>query len=271
MERGERGRQEVVVRFDRVSLSYGRRRVLEGASFTVEGGKVVAIIGPSGAGKSSILKLIMGLIRPTAGRIEVFGVEPYLANHDGSLRGRIGLVFQEGALFDSLTVYENVEFYLRYVERVPPAQRRRRVMEVLEKLGIEEAAGQMPNELSGGMKKRVALARTLIFEPELLLYDEPTTGLDPLTTEVVDQLIVETNRRLGLTSIVVTHSLDTVMEVADEVLMLSGGKINQVGSPEKLLTSEDPRVKAFTAGLRRLIAAGQKGSPAEGVDDQHRH
>jgi phospholipid/cholesterol/gamma-HCH transport system ATP-binding protein len=250
-----------------VSVRFGRQQVLRGIDLAIDPHQTVCVIGESGCGKTVLLKLLVGLLRPTAGEVLVEGrrVTDLGESELTKLRLRMGFLFQQAALFDSLTVYENVAFGLRAKGGFPEADVRTRVRDRLAEVGLTEAAEQkMPAELSGGMRKRVGLARALALDPDVMLYDEPTTGLDPIMTDVINELVLRTRRRRPVTSIVVTHELRTVHKVADRVVMLEPvGRLKpdepQVlydGPPDGLATCEDPRVREFVAGdaTRRLGA-----------------
>lgn len=246
--------------FDDVWVSFGAEQVLRGVSFTAESLQITALVGPSGSGKSTCLRLIMGFIKADRGRILIDGqdVEQLCEREWVAVRSKMGMVFQNSALFDSLTVCQNVGFYTHYVEHQPWRKVRREVMELLHELGLEDAADKMPGELSGGMQRRVALARSLIYKPKVLLYDEPTTGLDPQMTDVVNDLIREMSERYGVTSIVVSHDLPSINAIADHVVLISRGESLTVGAPRELLRGDDPRLTAFAAGWREQVMAQAK-------------
>jgi phospholipid/cholesterol/gamma-HCH transport system ATP-binding protein len=235
-----------------VWMDYGGPPVLKGVSFRCAAKRVTAVVGPSGSGKSSVLRLLMGLAQISRGSVRIGGqsIAGLSERQWRHVRRRMGMVFQNSALFDSLTVLENVGFYPFYVERQPWRKVAAAALELLEELGLSEAANRLPEELSGGMQRRVALARALIYKPEILLYDEPTTGLDPANTEIVNELIREMNEKYGVTSVVVTHDLQCVQDVADEVVLIDAGESLVIGGPADMLTSADPRVAAFTASWR---------------------
>ncbi len=237
----------MVIEFENVSCSYGDKEILNKVSFQIPCNKITCIIGQSGGGKSTILKLMLGFIRPTNGQINIGGINvAELSDRQFKpIRERMGMVFQNGALFDSLTILENVEFYLEYHKNVPAKQRHELAMDLLQELGIADQLNKLPNELSGGQRKRVAIARTLIYKPDILLYDEPTTGLDPITTNMVDDLICETNHKYGITSIVVSHDIASVNNIADHILCATKGAVLTIGNPENLFDFPDPYVKSF--------------------------
>jgi len=247
---------EPVVRLDGVSMRFGDHLVLRDITLPVRRGETLLVIGESGCGKTVLLKLMVGLLRPTAGRILVEGRD--LADHSPDemiqVRRRFGFLFQGAALFDSLRVYDNVAYPLRALHSLKEAEIRGRVMERLKEVGLpDNAATKLPAELSGGMRKRVGLARALALDPEVMLYDEPTTGLDPVMTELINDLILQTRQRRPVTSVVVTHEMKTVRRVADRVVMLYplaqlGQTEPQViydGSPDGLEKSTDERVRRF--------------------------
>lgn len=234
-----------------VYKNFGDLRVLNGICLNIEKGITCAIIGRSGCGKSVLLKHIVGILHPDKGSVVVDGkrVEKLSEKELVALRMRIGLVFQGGALFDSLTVAENVGFGLIEHKQVSRRELLETVEESLCLVGLSGIGNLMPAELSGGMKKRVSLARALSIKPEIILYDEPTTGVDPITADSINNLIVELHDKLKVTSIVVTHDMKSAYKVADKVAMLYQGKIIAEGSPEELQKTEHPVVYQFINGL----------------------
>lgn len=243
-----------MIRLEKVTLRYGDHTVLDSVDLFAPPKKITCILGPSGSGKSTILKLMMGFVKPLSGRVMIGrpdDPEKYddIATARGreldKIRERLGLVFQGGALFDSLTLEDNVGFYLTYKLRLPEHQVIKRVKGLLEQVGLSGFEKHMPDELSGGMRKRAALARALIAEPTILLYDEPTTGLDPLLSKVVDEIIRDTNERFKITSVVISHDVDLVMEIGDRTYFLSQGKIKDVGTPKDLRAERDPEIMEF--------------------------
>lgn len=217
-----------MVEFKNVSLILGEKQILNDLSFQIEEGKIVLLSGNSGEGKSTILKLILGLLKPTSGSIYVFGEDiKQLSNKElMKIRQQCGIVFQEGALFDSLSVEENVSFFLKEALHVEPSEARRRVLEILEYLGLKDYLDYYPSQLSGGMKKRVAIARAIVTHPKLLLYDEPTAGLDARSALRVVGLIKDLQKRLNVTSLIVSHELHYFARVMDKIIHLEQGRIS---------------------------------------------
>jgi phospholipid/cholesterol/gamma-HCH transport system ATP-binding protein len=244
-----------MIEFKDVHLSFGDTEVLQGVSFHCPPHQVTAIMGPSGSGKSTALRLVMGFLRPDQGTLLVDGEDVSSLKEKAWVRVRrkMGMVFQHSALFDSLTVCQNVAFYPHFVDKQPWRKVRPQVLELLRELGLEHDADKLPEELSGGMQRRVALARSLIYRPKILLYDEPTTGLDPHMTEVVSDLIDEMNERYEVTSVVVSHDLPSIHDIADHVVLISDGQSYTVGAPSELLTSEQPAVQRFAGSWRQQI------------------
>lgn len=237
-----------MIQLDRLTKSFGSLRVLDGLSLEVPDGRNTVVIGYSGSGKSVTLKCIVGLLRPDAGQVVVDGMVVGEMDRDElvELRGRIGYVFQFAALFDSMTVAENIALGLRKrgYDRPAIAQRIEESLEVVELRGTED---RYPAELSGGMRKRVGIARAIALKPRYILYDEPTAGLDPVTSAVMDQLMVRT-RDLGVTGLVVTHDMRSAFCVGDRIAMLHDGRIRQVGTREEIRATDDPVVRQFIEG-----------------------
>jgi phospholipid/cholesterol/gamma-HCH transport system ATP-binding protein len=231
---------------------FGDQEVLKGIDFDVRPGEIFVIMGPSGSGKSVLLKHLIGLEPPDAGEILING-EP-IQSPDLAAKYRLALVFQSGALLNSLTVGENVGLYLSEHRLKPPDEIRKIVAEKLADVGLKEAMDKMPAELSGGMKKRVAIARALVIEPQLILYDEPTSELDPLSAVVIGEEILELNRRTGVTSLIVTHDRDLAFGIADRLAVINDGRILKIGTPEEVKRFEDPLIRKFlNADLNRQI------------------
>jgi len=227
--------------------SFGGQEVLKGVNLVIPRGQITVILGRSGAGKSVLLKHMIGLFRPDRGEILVMGknISRMGERELMELRKRFGMLFQEGALFDSLTVAENVAFPLREHTDLPEKEVQEVVIRRLEDVGLAEAADKMPSELSGGMKKRAALARALALDPDIVLFDEPTTGLDPVVAGTIEELIIETQRHLGKTFVVITHDLKTALRISQKMALLEGGRIAIEGRPEEVLHSGHPLLEAF--------------------------
>jgi phospholipid/cholesterol/gamma-HCH transport system ATP-binding protein len=229
---------------------FGGQEVLRGVSFEVKPGEIFVIMGPSGSGKSVLLKHLIGLEAADAGEILING-EP-ITTPEIAAKYRMALVFQSGALLNSLTVGENVGLYLSEHRRKPPAEIQRIVEEKLADVGLKEAVDKMPSELSGGMKKRAAIARALVIEPQLILYDEPTSELDPLSSVVIGEEILELNRRIQVTSLVVSHDRDLAFGVADRIAVIADGQILIIGTPDEVKNCPLPEVRNFLyADLKR--------------------
>lgn len=240
--------------FEHVRFGYGARTIIDDLNFEVARGEVLALMGGSGVGKTTLLRLMAGLVRPSRGQVRVFG-KAIKTNDRTSLydmRRRIGLLFQFGALFTDLSCFENVAFPLREHANLPDSMLRDLVLLKLESVGLRGAADLMPSEISGGMARRVALARAIALDPELILYDEPFAGLDPISLGVTAQLIRRLNRALGATSIVVTHDVVETFEIADRVAVIApspkGAHLVALGTPDELRQSTNPYVRQFLAG-----------------------
>ncbi|HTP39563.1 MAG TPA: ABC transporter ATP-binding protein [Steroidobacteraceae bacterium] len=240
-----------VVCVEDVHYSIGGRQIFSGLSLKALQGRITAIMGPSGTGKTTLLRLLMGAIRPDSGKITLFGQQPSELGRDAlfNLRQRVGMLFQNGALLTDLTVFENVAFPLREHTDLPESVLRRLVLMKLEAVGLRGAAELMTGELSGGMARRVALARAIVMDPEMLIYDEPFVGLDPISMGVIVRLIQALNRTLGITSIVVSHDVQEINSIADQSFLMSGGKVVAGGSPAELAQQDQPVVHQFMNGL----------------------
>ena len=228
----------------------GSKQVLDGVDLEIRTGETVVIVGPSGTGKSVLLKHVIGLIRADQGSILVDG-EEVVGRRESELnkvRRRFGMLFQGAALFDSMTVGENVALPLREHAGLDEAEIAHRVTERLDWVGLEAAEGAKPASLSGGMRKRVGLARAIAMDPAFILYDEPTTGLDPIMADVINQLIRSMQSRLGVTSIAVTHDMHSAYKVANRIAMIYDGKIIGVGSPDEIKNTKDPYIRQFITG-----------------------
>jgi phospholipid/cholesterol/gamma-HCH transport system ATP-binding protein len=231
--------------------SFGTSKVLDGVSFRIERGESVVIIGRSGGGKSILLKHLIGLLQPDSGQvlIENEDIVPMNERQLLAVRQKFGMLFQGAALFDSMTVAENVAFAFRRNRSVPPEEVAKRVREVLEMVDLPGTEDKKPAELSGGMRKRVGLARAIIYQPRIVLYDEPTTGLDPIVSDSIDKLILRVRDRLDVTSVVVTHDMRSARRVGQRILMLYQKKIYASGTSEQFFQSQDPIVRRFIDGV----------------------
>jgi phospholipid/cholesterol/gamma-HCH transport system ATP-binding protein len=238
-----------VIVFREVHKAFGPKRVLEGFSLDIPDGQTTVIVGYSGAGKSVALKLIVGLLEPDHGAVEVDGQVVHLMERESltALRSRIGFVFQFAALFDSMTVAENLAVGLRR-HGIGETEIAERSAEALAMVGLSGSEGRYPGELSGGMRKRVGIARAVVLRPRYILYDEPTTGLDPVTAAVMNQLMVRARETYGVTGVVVTHDMHGAYTVGDRIAMLYRGQVRQVGSVEAIRGSHDPVVRQFVEG-----------------------
>jgi phospholipid/cholesterol/gamma-HCH transport system ATP-binding protein len=231
--------------------SFGQQRVLDGVNLKIESGERVVIIGRSGGGKSVLLKHLIGLLPPDDGQVLVDGQDIVPMNERELLRVRLkfGMLFQSAALFDSMSVAENVGFALRRQRVTSDEEITRKVAEALSMVGLEGTEAKKPAELSGGMRKRVGLARAIVYRPEILLYDEPTTGLDPVAADSIDHLIVRISEKLKTTSIAVTHDMRSAGRIGKRIFMLHQGRIHAAGTPEEIFSSADPVVTRFVNGI----------------------
>lgn len=230
---------------------FGSQDVLSGLNLKIPKNQITVVIGRSGEGKSVLLKHLIGLLKPDAGEVLVDGTN--IVDLDdfelNQMRKRFGMLFQNSALFDSMTVYENIAFPLVEHSDLQDQQRKDRVHELIEVVGLKDhVLKKYPAELSGGMRKRVGLARAIALKPEIVLYDEPTTGLDPIMTDVIDHLILNTQKKLGITSVVISHDLQAVFTISDKIAMLHEGKILEEGSTQAFKSSQNPLVKSFLEG-----------------------
>lgn len=235
-----------------ITMNYQGKQVLDNINLEIATGETMVIIGPSGSGKSTLLRLIVGLVRPTSGEIWIDGQEiSQLKEAElNQIRLRMGMVFQYSALFDSMSVGENVAFGLRQHTQMSEAEIAKVVSRKLRMVGLFGKENVMPNELSGGMKKRVSLARAIAVNPQIVLYDEPTAGLDPIMSSKIDRLITSTRRIMGVTSVVVTHHMSSAFNIADRIAMIYGGQIIELGSVEQFRQSENPIVQQFIHGTK---------------------
>lgn len=242
---------EVMISLRQLTMVFGSKVVLDELDLDVYKGETLAVIGPSGSGKSTVIKVLTGLLAPTSGSVQIEGQETSGFDDDAwdELRCHMGVVFQYSALFDFLSVGENVAFGLRQHFKLPEAEVQSRVAALLEMVGMPGTQSMMPAELSGGMKKRVGLARALAMQPQVVFYDEPTSGLDPVMTMTISRLIRKTQQTLGVTSVLVTHDMESAYFAADRIAMLYKGKIVQVGTPDEIKRSSNPIVHAFVNGL----------------------
>jgi phospholipid/cholesterol/gamma-HCH transport system ATP-binding protein len=230
---------------------FGDQRVLDGVDLDIATGESVVIIGRSGGGKSVLLKILIGLIQPDAGEVIIAGQNIASMNERELLqvRRKFGMLFQGAALFDSMTVAENVAFALRREHQGTEEEVRRKVSETLELVELSGTENMKPGELSGGMRKRVGLARAIVYQPEIVLYDEPTTGLDPIAADRIDRLIIRVCERLQVTSVAVTHDMRSAGRIAQRILLLHEGRIYTSGTPQEILNSADPIVHRFVNGM----------------------
>lgn len=230
--------------------SFGKQKVLNGIDIEIEEGKTTVIIGRSGGGKSVLLKHIIGLLKPDSGQVLVDGTDiAKLGDRDlNEIRKKFGMLFQEAALFDSMSVGENVAFPLREHTRMKEREIRETVADRLRSVGLTGVEEKMPSELSGGMRKRVGLARAIALRPQIVLFDEPTTGLDPVMTEAINRLIIDTQKRFSYTCVVISHDIQSIFEIGDRIAMLYEGKIIEYGSPEELRATRNPVTVQFLSG-----------------------
>lgn len=241
---------EPILRLVDLHKSFGSQRVLDGINLDIPQSQTTVVLGPSGCGKSVMLKHIVGLLRPDSGEVFFDGkrIDNLRERDLRAVRLQIGLLFQMGALFDSMTVAENLAFPLIEHTKLSPGQRKQKIAQALATVDLEGIQEKLPAQLSGGQRKRVALARAIVLEPRVVLYDEPTTGLDPIRSDGINELIIKLKRTMGVTSIVVTHDLVSAKKVADRVVMLLNGKVAADGTYTELEHSPDPRIQHFVAG-----------------------
>ena len=247
-----------MIRLKNVSKRFGEKVALKDISLTIEKGETIAIIGGSGSGKSTLLRLMIGLDRPSGGEIHIGGdnITAMSENVLDRVRLRMGMVFQYSALFDSMSVGENVAFGLREHTDKGDDEIRHIVAEKLELVGLPDVEEMMPQELSGGMKKRVGLARAIATDPEIIFYDEPSSGLDPIMTATIDELIIDMQRKLDVTSVVVTHDMVSASRIADRIAMIYDGELIAVDTVERFQNIADERVQAFFRTLHHRREAG---------------
>ena len=233
-----------------VHKSFGAQTVLDGLDLKIPDGQITAIIGPSGEGKSVLIKHMIGLMQPDSGQIEVDGesIVGIRRSKLNQIREKFGMLFQNAALFDSMNVFENVAFQLQEKTKLSKDEIRVRVLSALEDVGLKNVEHKYTDELSGGMKKRVGLARAVLLNPKIILFDEPTTGLDPIIKRAIHKLIKETHEKFGFTAVIVSHEIPEIFDIAQNVAMLYHGKILQFGSADEIRNSTHPVVKQFISG-----------------------
>jgi len=239
---------EAVIKINNLQKSFGKLQVLTDASLNLNNGENLVVLGKSGTGKSVLIKCIVGLLNYDGGTIEVFGkdVKTLSRKELGELRQKVGFLFQSGALYDSMTVKQNLEFPLQRLKKdLSKKEIDEKIKEVLENVGLPDVMYKMPSELSGGMRKRISLARTIVVDPMIMLYDEPTTGLDPVTSDEISELINDVQKKYKTSSIIITHDIKCALKTADRIIMLDAGSVYKEGSVEDFEKSEDPIIQAF--------------------------
>lgn len=241
-----------------LAKSFGSHKILEGVSFRIERGESVVIIGRSGGGKSVLLKHLIALLKPDSGQVRIDGEDIVPLNERQLLRVRrkFGMLFQGAALFDSMTVADNIAFAFRREGVLPEEEIAHRVAHVLDLVDLPGIEAKNPSELSGGMRKRVGLARAIVYHPQIVLYDEPTTGLDPIASDSIDKLILRVRDRLQVTSVVVTHDMRSARRLGQKILMLHERRIYAEGKPQEIFDSKDPIVKQFVEGTSEPVVEG---------------
>ncbi len=255
-------KKEIVISVKNVIKNFGSRRILNDVSLDIFQGETIVIMGGSGCGKSTFLRHLIGSIRPDSGEVWMFGKNIAKASEDqmDEIRKKFGMLFQSGALFDSLSVGENIALPLREHTKLDNSVISIVVKMKLELVGLRGFENLMPSQLSGGMKKRVGLARAIVLDPTIVFYDEPTAGLDPVMTGVVDKLTMDLTKKLHMTSVVVTHDMNSVFRIADRIVMLHEGNIIQIGTPQEIRNSKNPIVEQFITGeAEGPISFVQKG------------
>lgn len=244
-----------MIQYNKLVKSFGSRTVLKGIDLHIKKGEIVFILGTSGTGKSVLLKNTVGLMKPDSGEIWIDGenVSGFSEQQFLPIRKKCGMVFQHPALFDSLTIYENIAFGLRKHFNLDESEILKRVEQALSLVNLENILQKRPGEISYGMQKRVSLARTVVLQPKVLLFDEPTTGLDPVTTNSINDLILKLSRKLETTSMVVSHDMHCALKIADHIVVLDQGQIVDQGTPKQLLQSQIPLVRDFLAEAKEML------------------
>ncbi len=242
--------KEIVISVRNLTRNFGERRILNGINLEICQGETLVIMGGSGCGKSTLLRHLIGSMKPDSGEVWMFGQDIAKANEDelDQIRKKFGMLFQSGALFDSMTVGENIALPLREHAKLDEDIISIIIKMKLELVGLRGFENLMPSQLSGGMKKRVGLARALVMDPKIIFYDEPTAGLDPVMTGVVDKLTIDLTRKLNITSVVVTHDMGSVFRIADRIVMLHQGNVLQIGTPDEIKHSKNPIIQQFITG-----------------------
>ena len=240
----------VMIEITDLYKSFGSLQVLRGVNLTVEKGESMTVIGGSGSGKSVLIKHIIGLLFPDRGQVSVDGQVLNSLDEEGlnDVRKKFGMLFQGAALFDSLTVWENVGFGLKQHTKMSDKEIRAIATQKLALVGLKDVEDKMPVDLSGGMKKRVGLARAIAMDPQIILYDEPTTGLDPITADAINDLIIDLRKKLGVTSVSITHDMHSAYKISDRIAMLYKGEIQEIGTPDEIKGTTNPIVKQFITG-----------------------
>ena len=255
-------KRETIISVKNLVKNFGSRRILNGVSLDVYRGETLVIMGGSGCGKSTFLRHLIGALRPDSGEVWMFGRDIAKASEDemDEIRKKFGMLFQSGALFDSMTVGENIALPLREHTKLDKSVISIIVKMKLDLVGLRGFEALMPAQLSGGMKKRVGLARAIVLDPSIIFYDEPTAGLDPVMTGVVDKLTIDLTKKLQITSVVVTHDMNSVFRIADRIVMLHQGNVLEIGTPEEIRHSKNPIVRQFISGeAEGPISFVQKG------------
>lgn len=240
--------KEPVIEITKLKKSFGTQPVLTDVSLKLFNGENLVVLGKSGSGKSVLIKCIVRLLNPDGGTIHVLGEDVSQLGNDGlgKLRQKIGFLFQSGALYDSMTVKENMEFPLRRIKKgLSEKEISEKVLEVLEDVGLADSLNKMPSQLSGGMRKRISLARTIVVDPMIMLYDEPTTGLDPVTSDEISELINDVQKRYKTSSIIITHDIECARNTANRIIMLQDGEVYREGKLDEFEKSSDPQIKSF--------------------------